>query len=207
MDGFSSVEKKALQKLSTPNKIQDYLDSIPFNFEKKGDTLMSPRRVLREKRAHCIEGALLAAAALQYHGRKALLLDLKVASPDLDHVVALYKENGYWGAISKTNHAVLRFRDPVYKTVRELALSYFHEYFLPDTGRKTLQSYSRPFPLIRYGKEWMTAEEDLWSIGAALDDARHYAAVPAKNKPFLRKASAHERKAMQFAEWKESERK
>jgi hypothetical protein len=207
MDGFSSVEKKALQKLSTPNKIQDYLDSIPFNFEKKGDTLMSPRRVLREKRAHCIEGALLAAAALQYHGRKALLLDLKVASPDLDHVVALYKENGYWGAISKTNHAVLRFRDPVYKTVRELALSYFHEYFLPDTGRKTLRSYSRPFPLIRYGKEWMTAEEDLWSIGAALDDTRHYPTVPKKNKALLRKASVHERKAMQFAEWKENGRR
>src|SRR5689334_3314224 len=107
MEGLTKEEKAAFTRLSTPNKIQDFLDSIPFNFETRGATLMSPRRVLRAQKAHCIEGALLAAAALSYHGRTPLLLDLRVSSGDLDHVVALYKENGYWGAISKTNHAVL----------------------------------------------------------------------------------------------------
>lgn len=194
------MEKVVLKRLSTPNKIQDFLDRIPFNFETRGETLMSPRRVLRAGKAHCIEGALLAAAALWYHGREPLLLDLKVASDDLDHVVALFKENEYWGAISKTNHAVLRYRDPVYKTVRELALSYFNEYFLPDTGRKTLLSYSRPFNLKSFGTEWISSLEELWEIGAALDDFRHFPVVPIKNKKILRRASVLERKAANIPE-------
>ena len=105
---------------------------------------MSPRRVLATRTAHCFEGALLAATVLWMQGEIPLLLDLATNAQDIDHVVALYKCNGYWGAISKTNHAVLRFRDPVYKTIRELALSYFHEYYLEATGEKTLISYSLP---------------------------------------------------------------
>ncbi|HVY35686.1 MAG TPA: hypothetical protein VG982_00185, partial [Candidatus Paceibacterota bacterium] len=110
-----------------------------------------------------------------------LLLDLKSNKHDFDHVVALFKEKGFWGAISKTNHAVLRYREPVYKTVRELALSYFHEYF-NDAGRKTLRSYSTPFSLRRFGKKWVTASENLWDIGGALDDAHH---VPIASKSIL----------------------
>jgi hypothetical protein len=143
-DSLSKEETLLFKKLKTPGTIQDYLDSLPSNFERRGETSRSPRLVLAHKEAHCFEGALFAAAVLWYHGKKPLLLDLKTGRGDFDHVVTLFKTNGYWGAISKTNHAVLRFRDPLYKTIRELALSYAHEYFL-DNGKKTLLSYSRPF--------------------------------------------------------------
>src|SRR6185369_14947632 len=129
------------------------------------ETHRSVRQVLKKKKAHCIEGALVAAAALWVHGEEPLLLDLFAEKDPYDddaHVVALYKRNGYWGAISKTNHATIRFRDPVYKTLRELALSYFHEWFMNANGVKTLKSYSRPLKLKRLGTEWLTSEEDLW---------------------------------------------
>ncbi|MEK7065905.1 MAG: hypothetical protein AAB938_00970, partial [Patescibacteria group bacterium] len=162
MFGLSEKEWGTLKRLSTPHKIQDFLDTLPINFEKSGDTCLSPRAVLREKKAHCIEGALLAATALWIAGKRPLLLDFKTTPEDEDHVVALFKENGYWGALSKTNHAVLRFRDPIYRTVRELALSYFHEYFMVETGKKTLKSFSRPFSLKRFGTKWITSEKNLW---------------------------------------------
>ena len=122
---------------------------------------MSPRRALREGKMHCFEGALLAATALWLRGEGPLLLDLKTKD-DFDHVVALYKKNDRWGAISKTNHATLRFRDPVYRTVRELAVSYFHEYFDNKSGKKTLRSYSRPLDLRTFGTNWITTEKDLY---------------------------------------------
>ncbi|MEN9338259.1 MAG: hypothetical protein RIQ41_573, partial [Candidatus Parcubacteria bacterium] len=141
--GLTDKEKNFLKSLSTPAKIQDYLDTLQFNHEEGGETCMSPRHVLRTKQAHCIEGAMLAAVALMFQGRPPLLLNLKVnTSKDDDHIVVLFEENGYWGALSKTNHAVLRFRDPVYKSVRELAMSYFHEYFLVKDGTKTMRGYS-----------------------------------------------------------------
>lgn len=200
--GLSSSEFTFLKKLSTPQKIQDYLDTLPFNFEKNGDTYMSPRRVLREKRAHCIEGAMLAATALWIQGKKPLLVDLKAHPGDMDHVIALFKQNGYWGAISKTNHGVLRFRDPIYKTVRELVLSYFHEYFLNTTGKKTLRGYSKPLNLKRFGTKWITAEEDVWIIADALDDSTHFPFIPTQNKKLIRAASNVEREAGSIIEWK-----
>ena len=198
---LSREELAVLRKLSTPIKIQDYLDSLPINFEKHGETLASPRRVLRENKAHCIEGALLAATALLLAGEKPLLLDLKTLPSDDEHVVALYKRNGRWGAISKTNHATVRFRDPIYKNVRELAASYFHEYFLDSTGVKTLRSYSAPFNLRRLGTSWITAEEDLWHISDALDAVPHFQLFPPENARFIRKADAMERKAGSLKEW------
>jgi hypothetical protein len=196
---FSKEETAVIRRLSTPVKIQDFLNSIPFNFEKKGETLMSPRRVLREKQAHCLEGALLAYACLEFHKQNVFLLDLRSSKKDFDHVVAVFEKDGYLGAISKTNHAVLRYREPVYKTIRELALSYFHEYFLKD-GTKTLQSYSsKPF-YIRGNKNWEISEEDLWDIGAALDDAPHASIVP--KKLTLRKADKIEIDAGEMVEWK-----
>ena len=132
-------ESDLFQKLSTPQKIQDYLDTLSINFESSGETYMSPRRVLRAKTAHCFEGALLAATALSYHGQRPLLLDFRTIPADEDHVVALFQQNGYWGAISKTNHAILRYREPVYKSVRVLAMSFFHEYLMRD-GRKSLRA-------------------------------------------------------------------
>ncbi|MEK7117692.1 MAG: hypothetical protein AAB861_02850, partial [Patescibacteria group bacterium] len=182
---FSKKEQNVFNKLNTPAKIQDFLDRMPFNFEEEGETYRSPREVLKAGKAHCFEGAVFAAAALYFHGRKAPLLDLKVSDlkKDADHTVTLFKEgkgkNKRWGAISKTNHAVLRFRDPVYKTVRELTMSYFHEYFLDD-GKKTLISFSTPFDIVKkFGEKWITAEEDLDKIALALDKSKHFPIYPA----------------------------
>ena len=116
---LSPAEQAVFKKLSTPNRIQDYLEALPQNFSKKsGETCRSPRRLLKDKRAYCLEGAVFAAAALAYHGRSPLLLDLQTTDDDQDHVLALFKEGGLWGAISKTNNPVLRWRDPIYKSVR-----------------------------------------------------------------------------------------
>lgn len=205
MFGLSKKELEILEKLATPEKIQDFLDRLPINHCKRGATCFSPRQVLREKKAHCIEGAMLAGTALWLQGRPPLLLDLRADESDYDHVVALFKQNGYWGAISKTNYPALRFRDPIYRTVRELALSFFHEYILTTTGKKTLLNYSRPFSLKRFGESWITAEEDVWHIASALDDAQHYVIVPKENERFIRKASVLERKAGRMSEWKKSD--
>lgn len=204
---LSPLERTAFKRLSTPQKIQDYLDSLPINFELSGETYFSATRVLKEKTAHCLEGAVLAAAALAFHGQKPLLLDLLTGSHDESHVVTLFKQNGYWGAISKTNHSVLRWRDPVYRDVRELAVSYFHEYFSWKNGRKSLIGYSVPLDLRRFKMEsWITAEEDLFWLVEALDSARHFPLVPKKNSRALRKASKTEIKAIsEIVEWKEPE--
>lgn len=195
MFSLTKEEESFLRKLSTPIKIQDYLDAIPFNHEKGGETCMSPRRVLRAEKAHCIEGGMLACVALLLQGRKPLLLNLKVDKRDDDHVVALFQENGYWGAISKTNHAVLRYRDPVYKTIRELAMSYFHEYFLVANGEKTMKGYSAPINLRRFGTKWITKEDDLWDIAEVIYDAKHTPAIPEENKKFIKSATELEQKA------------
>ncbi|OHA85601.1 MAG: hypothetical protein A2408_00925 [Candidatus Yonathbacteria bacterium RIFOXYC1_FULL_52_10] len=202
--GLSPEEYATLKRLSTPEAIQDFLDELPINHEKRGETCFSPRMVLREQRAHCLEGALLAAAALWLAGERPLLLNFKTLPVDQDHAVTLYKRNGYWGALSKTNHAVLRCRDPIYRTIRELALSYFHEYFMTETGKKTLRWYSRPFSLKQFGSEWITAEEDLWDIAYALVDAPHLSIVPEGHEKHIRPASSLERKMCYLAEWKES---
>jgi hypothetical protein len=194
------------KKLDTPAKIQDFVDALAFNFEKPGkDTLRSPCEVLRVRKAHCIEGALLAAAALWYHGHPPFLLDLRTTkrkpAKDWDHVVALFKIHGRWGAISKTNHAVLRYREPVYRDVRELAMSYFHEYFL-DTGKKTMRDRSAPFDLRRFGDEWLTASDDFWPAEIELDAARHYPVLTSFAIKNLRLADPVERDAGKIVERK-----
>ena len=195
-------ERRLFDKLSTPQKIQDYLDTLPINFERKSETYMSPSRVVRAKTAHCFEGALFAAAVLAYHGQKPLLLDFRTIPSDEDHVVALFKQYSYWGAISKTNHAILRYREPVYESVRELAMSYFHEYLMLD-GRKSLRAYSKPFDLSKYAPErWITADEELFWLVEALDKSRHFPIVPKKNLRLLRRAYPIELQAMKLIEWK-----
>ncbi len=202
MFSLSKEEEVFLKKLNSPSKIQDYLDSLSFNFEKNGETNMSPRYVMEMKKAHCFEGALLAAAALMVAGEKPLILSLHVADEDWPHAVTLYKKNGYWGAISKTNHAVLRFRDPIYKTVRELAVSYFHEYFLAKNGEKTLRAYSRPINLKRFGTDWVTTSKSLSCITVAISKTKHQALIPRGNEIYVRVASPLERKASSIPEWK-----
>jgi hypothetical protein len=195
-------ERKLFQKLSTPQKIQDYLDTLPINFEMKGETYMSVRRTVAAKTAHCFEGALVAAAALAYHGQKPLLMDFRTLPSDEDHVVTLFQINGLWGALSKTNHALLRYRDPVYRSPRELAMSYFHEYLL-WSGKKSLREYSAPFDLSRYSpQKWITADRELDWLVQALDDSRHFPTAPKKTLRQLRKAAPVELRAMKVVEWK-----
>src|SRR3989344_2236389 len=129
---FTKKEEALLQKLNTPAKVQDFLNSLPFNFERRGETLSSPLFTLRRGTAHCFEGALLGAYILSLHGFRPALVHLEATNDDYDHVVTLFKVRGLWGALSKTTHAVLRYREPIYKNVRELVMSYFHEYFLDD---------------------------------------------------------------------------
>lgn len=191
------------KSVRTPKDIQDFLNMIPQNFEPDGDTCKSPEEVLRTWSAHCIEGALLGAYLLQKIGYPPLLLDLRVGvknNGDFDHVIAPFKKNGYWGALSKTNHAVLRYREPIYKTIRELVLSYFHEYFTND-GIKTLRSYSLPFAISRF-KGFETSAAPVWYIPEALNKARHIPIITASQIKDLRKADKIERQAGLLTEWK-----
>lgn len=165
---------------------------------------MSPRRVLRERKAHCIEGAFFSAAVLWFHGNKPLVMNLRATADDYDHVIALYRFHGYWGAISKTNHVGLRFRDPVYKTIRELAMSYFHEY-LHDDGRKTLRAYSCPVDMRDFGKDWVTSEDNLYDISESIQDVRHFPIAPTANIRLARPTDKMERLANRFIEWKKND--
>ena len=171
--GLSRDEYAVLARLRTPEKAQQFLYDLKQNFEARGETCNSVRTVLRERRAHCIEGAMLAACALWVHGEPPLLLDLQ-AVYDFDHVVALFRRNGRWGAISKTNGIGLRWRDPVYASLRELAMSYLHEYY-NKRDHKTLRTYSLPYDLRRMAPaDWVTAEDGAWDLIDNLEASRHY---------------------------------
>jgi hypothetical protein len=170
---FEHPELAVLRKLDTPAKIQDFVNAIRVNHERGGETCTSPVVTLRRNRAHCMEGALVAAVALWIHGEPPLILDLRSARDDVDHLVTLFRVDGCWGGITKTSHAVLRYREPIYRDVRELAMSYFHEYFL-DTGKKTLRQYSSPFDLRRWKGDWIAAESDLWDLERAIDKSPHH---------------------------------
>lgn len=168
LNGFHA----ALRKLNTPERIQRFLDGLAYNKEKGGPTCRSPRRVLRDRTAHCLEGALFGAAALRVQGWQPLLLDLEAVRDD-DHVLAIFQQRGCWGAIAKSNYSGLRFREPVYRNLRELAMSYFELYYNPR-GEKTLRTYSRPVNLRRFDRiDWMTADEDLWPISDYLFSISH----------------------------------
>lgn len=198
---FTKSELAVFKKLNTPAKIQDFLNTIPFNFEKNGKgTLKSPVRSFRENNAHCFEGALLGAYILSLHGHKPLVMTLVADRPDVDHCIAPFQINGLWGALSKTNHAVLRYREPVYKNVRELVMSYFHEYFLDD-GTKTLRNYSKPLDLDNFEDVWIFADFDLWSLDDELDRMQHYDIVPNNLQKHLRRADLVERAAGKLIEW------
>ena len=189
---LEKAELELFKKLHTPEKIQDYLNSLQSN---ASDSVKSVRRSIKTEKIHCFEGALFAAAVLWFHKQEPLLLDLQTTKDDADHVVALFKKDGYWGAISTTSHSVLRYRDPLFKNIRELALSYFHEYFLAD-GTKTLRAYSKkPFSLLHHGYDWLFINEELYELGALLNDAPHEKIVPEKLMRKLRKADPLERKA------------
>lgn len=168
--GFSPAELRKLRSLRTPHGIQRFLDGLPYHLD---DSAWSPRRVLRERTAHCFEGAIFAAAALRANGYPPLIFDLE-AEHDTDHVIAIYRERGHWGALAKSNYSGCRYREPVYRTLRELALSYFDVYF-NLRGDRSLRTYSRPVNLKRFDAlRWMTTEDPIWYIANYLFDVHHY---------------------------------
>jgi hypothetical protein len=174
--GLPPVNLRTLRALNSAARIQRFIDAVPYQY---ANTAWSPLRVLRERKGHCLEGALLAAAALRVNGLPPLVMDLEAVHDD-DHVVALYRERGLWGSIAKSNFAGLRFRAPIYRNLRELALSYFEHYY-NLRGERTLRSYSRPVNLARLdNRHWMTSDEDVWCVPELLIAARHYPLFPDK---------------------------
>jgi hypothetical protein len=198
---LTPAERRLFARLDTPQKIQTFIDRLPANFELDGDTAMSPRRMLQTRRAHCAEGALFAAAVLAFHGQPAWLMDLQALPSDQDHIVALFQARGLWGAISKTNHAILRWRDPIYRSPRELAMSYAHEYCLPG-GKKSMLAFSKPFSLARFApKRWVIAPDDLYWLIDELDTSPHVPVAPRATMRRRRRSSPVELLSQEVVEW------
>jgi len=172
--GFSPAEIRMLSRLKTPQKIQDFLDKIDYNIEDRGETYFSPRMVLRKKTANCFEAAIFAAAVLRLHGYKPLIMDLTSGNEnDADHVIAIFKVRGHWGAIAKSKYPALTFREPIHRTLHELALTYFEEYF-NYYGKKTMRGYSNPVNLSRFDKkDWMITEKPLKFLEDYLNTIKH----------------------------------
>jgi hypothetical protein len=169
-NAFTAAELRKLRSLKNPHGIQRFLDDMPYHV---ATTAWSPRRVLRENTSHCFEGALFAAAALRANGYPPLILDLE-ADHDTDHVIAIYRIRGHWGAVAKSNFTGCRYREPVYRSLRELALSYFDVYF-NLRGERTLRTFSRPVNMARFDRHhWTTTEEHLWYVAEYLFTIRHH---------------------------------
>jgi len=199
--GLTRAQFALLKRLDTPQKIQAYLNATPINHEIGGETVLSVREVLRQRRAHCIEGAMLAAAALWANGDPPLVMHLDCDTSDYPHVIALFRRGGAWGAISKTNGTPLRYRDPIYRSLRELALSYFHEYY-NKRGHKTLRSYSMSFDLRRIeAAEWVTASKSCWKTHDRITELRHFPLITARQERLLTRRDPFERKAGKIVEY------
>lgn len=167
--GFTRSELRTLRALKTPAGIQRYLDDLPYNL---AITARSPRKVLHDHTASCLEGGIFAAAALRAIGFPPLIFDLE-ADHDTDHVIAIFKVGGRWGAVAKSNFTGCRYREPVYRSLRELAMSYFNTYFNLRFER-TLRRYSRPVNLARFDRlNWMVTEKPIWFIAEHLVDIPH----------------------------------
>jgi hypothetical protein len=169
-DPLTPKERALLWRLRRPEAVQRFLDELTYNKEPEGETCRSPRLVLHDRAAHCFEGTLLAACAFRIAGRAPLVLTLR-AERDDDHLLALFREKGdrgAWGAVAKSNYAGLRFREPVYRTLRELAMSYFDHYY-NVRAEKSLRAMTRPVDLSRFDpRGWETAKEDLWDVSEYL---------------------------------------
>jgi hypothetical protein len=199
--GLTRAEFALLRRLGTPQSIQAFVNAIPINHEVEGETILSVRRVLSQRRAHCIEAAFVAACALWIHGEPPLVMHLDCERSDDPHVVALFRRHGAWGAISKSNGAHLRHRDPIYRSLRELALSFFHEYF-DKRGRRTLRSYSIAFDLRRIDPAlWITQEQMCEEANARLARLRHYALVSPHHRLRLSRLDAFEQRAATMVEY------
>jgi len=173
---WTKQEKEFLKEFTDPWSIQVFLDSIGYN---PGYECRSPRWVIRKRSAHCFEGALFAAAVLDFIGYKPLIVDMKAFNDD-DHVIAVFREEGFWGAVAKSNFTSLRFREPVYRSLRELIMSYF-DFFFNTNGEKSLRSYSLPLDLTLFNnRNWATTDDDLEFIGIKIESLHHFSVVSEK---------------------------
>lgn len=182
---WSADELSFLKGFNDPWSIQVFLDTIDYN---PNYECRSPRWVIRKKSAHCFEGALFAASVLDFLGFKPLIVDMRAVNDD-DHVIAIFRIDGFWGAIAKSNFTTLRYREPVYRSLRELIMSYF-DFFFNTLGEKTLRSYSLPFDLTKFNKRnWATTDEDLEYIGDKIESLHHFTVVQDKMISRLNPAS------------------
>ena len=166
---LTKAEQRVMAELTSPPKIQEFLDQTSYSTE---DIYRCPLRVLHERRAHCFDGAVFAAAALRRIGFHPLVLELIPNERDDDHLIALYKREGFWGAVAKSNFVGLRFREPVFRNLRELVLSYFEQFF-NVAGEKTLRAYTLPLDLARFDTlGWTVTDEPMDRIAEALDRKR-----------------------------------
>lgn len=205
--GLSARELAQLAPLDTPQKVQAFVARIPSNHEPDGETVFSARSTLRHRRAHCIEGAFVAALALWLHGDPPLLLHMDCDASDYPHVIALFRRGRCWGAISKTNGVRLRYRDPVYRSVRELAMSYFHEYN-NKRGERTLRSISRPYDLRRIDPAlWVTSDGNCWWLHDRLAGLRHVPLLNANQVRALSKLDALERSISKHVQYPKPNRR
>jgi hypothetical protein len=194
MQNLTRSELRTLRSLDTPVRIQRFLDSLEYN---KADTAHSPRMVLRHRRAHCLEGAMVAAAAFRLNGRPSLLLDLEAVN-DTDHVLAPFREAGGWGAIALSNFSGLRYRAPVYRSLRELALSYFEDY-LNYRRERTLRTFSRPVNMRRFDHlNWMSQEKNVWFVAEYLCDISHTPLLTARMESALTRTDERSLRAAMF---------
>ena len=205
--GLTRGEYAILRRLYTPQKIQAFLNAVPINHEVEGETILPVREVLRQRRAHCIEGAFVAAAALWVHGAPPLVMHLDCDLSDFPHAIAVFRRGRCWGAISKTNGAPLRYRDPIYRSLRELAMSYFHEYY-NKRGRKTLRSYTRPYDMRRVDPAlWVTHPKACWEAHDLLAGLHHVKLITARQEKLLARRDAFERSVSKAVEWPGPKRK
>jgi len=173
---WTKEEQEFLVTFTDPWSIQVFLDSIDYN---PGYECRSPRWVIRKRSAHCFEGALFAAAAFDFIGFKPIIVDMKAFNDD-DHVIAVFRKDQYWGAVAKSNFTSLRYREPVYRSLRELIMSYF-DFFFNIYGEKSLRSYSIPFDLTYFNKRnWATTDDDLEYIGDKIESLHHFPVVTDK---------------------------
>lgn len=196
MPPYTLRELRVLRRLREPHLVQRFLDDeIAYNKEPGGATCRSPRGVMRDRTAHCMEGALFAAAAMAVHGHRPLLVDLE-AERDSDHVLAVFRRGGGWGAVAKSNFAGLRYREPVYRTIRELVMSYFEHYY-NLRGERSLRRHSRPVSLGRF-PGWETSENQVWEIPSHLVQVRHYPVVSLRQRVALTRM---DRRLFEAGQW------
>jgi len=192
--GLTRAMATRLAGLRTPERIQDFVSRLRWNYQTDGPTALSVVGVLRQDQAHCIEGAFVAACALWLNGYPPLLIDLGAARGDVDHVMAIFRRGRYWGAISKSNSPFLRYRDPIYRNLRELAVSFFPQYV--KRRRKTLRTYSLPVDLRRHDPTlWVTRDGFCHEMVDVLTGARHFGILPADGQSKLRSIDEIEARA------------